>query len=258
MPLQEGLCSHFVPFLYLMLVTQERACDQIAMPEFYAVQCFQCEQYQVAQARKDRRFSCKLCGAKQSVRRIFARSHAAKDVRSFIQEMNYARGMAAEAYDDHLEAGLSENCDGDSTEDKPNTQNVAVASKREIGPTNPSRWAGFLPYKAASVHENSPADDSDNSCDETRFVTSMPDDTEKARGQTSAGRRANFTSKRKNPSSAVDRQHRLKQQQFVGDFDSTLENSCRAREACEDGIDGDQAYTLAASGDTIVEDEICF
>lgn len=74
-----------------------------AMTVFLAVQCFQCQQAQVVQQRKDARFVCKLCAAaRQSVRRVLARSVRAADVRRFVQRFNLQRGLAAEHYDTQL------------------------------------------------------------------------------------------------------------------------------------------------------------
>ena len=38
------------------------------------------------------RWQCKLCGEKQSLQRVFARSHSAKDCRLVTQQYNTARG----------------------------------------------------------------------------------------------------------------------------------------------------------------------
>lgn len=40
------------------------------MPLFQCVQCCDCSRFQSAQARKDKKFSCKICGKKQSVRKV--------------------------------------------------------------------------------------------------------------------------------------------------------------------------------------------
>lgn len=49
------------------------------MPQTWlVVQCYQCKTFQVDQEKKAKKWQCKLCGEKQSLQRIFARSHSAK------------------------------------------------------------------------------------------------------------------------------------------------------------------------------------
>ena len=61
------------------------------MPQvFLALQCFQCSTFQVVQKTQQQKFTCKLCGAKQSIVRVFA-SGAAKECRAVVQQLNMAR-----------------------------------------------------------------------------------------------------------------------------------------------------------------------
>ena len=61
------------------------------MPQvFFALQCFQCSTFQVVQKTQQQKFTCKLCGAKQSIVRVFA-SGAAKECRAVVQQLNMAR-----------------------------------------------------------------------------------------------------------------------------------------------------------------------
>jgi hypothetical protein len=66
------------------------------MPEFFALQCASCGTFCVQQATKAGKWQCRLCGAKQSIVRIFARSASAADVRGAVGELNMRRGLAAE------------------------------------------------------------------------------------------------------------------------------------------------------------------
>jgi len=64
------------------------------MPQvFFALQCFQCSTFQVVQKTQQQKFTCKLCGAKQSIVRVFA-SGAAKECRAVVQQLNMARAHA--------------------------------------------------------------------------------------------------------------------------------------------------------------------
>ena len=58
--------------------------------------CAFCQAFQVQQVKKVAKFSCTLCGSKQSVLRVYAISGSAKDVRGVVQRLNMARGSQAE------------------------------------------------------------------------------------------------------------------------------------------------------------------
>ncbi|KAJ0985560.1 hypothetical protein J5N97_003916 [Dioscorea zingiberensis] len=60
---------------------------------FIALQCFQCStMQQVKQQKKSsNKWVCAVCNERQSVRRVHARSHLAKDVRLFVQSFNMSR-----------------------------------------------------------------------------------------------------------------------------------------------------------------------
>lgn len=59
---------------------------------FIAVQCFNCSTMQVKQQKKSsNKWCCVICNEKQSVRKIYAQSFQAKDVRKFVQEVNSGR-----------------------------------------------------------------------------------------------------------------------------------------------------------------------
>jgi len=64
----------------------------IIMPEYIAIQCFDCRTAQCIQKPKSGKFVCRLCNAKQSVRTVFAISFQAKDIRPVVQQINMKRG----------------------------------------------------------------------------------------------------------------------------------------------------------------------
>ncbi|PRW57031.1 UPF0544 C5orf45-like protein [Chlorella sorokiniana] len=67
------------------------------MPQTWlVVQCYQCRAFQVDQEKQAKKWACKLCGEKQSLQRVFARSHSAKDCRLVVQQYNTARGAVEE------------------------------------------------------------------------------------------------------------------------------------------------------------------
>jgi len=76
------------------------------MPTFLAVRCYACGTFQATQKTKQPRWSCKLCQEKQSLQRAYATSDAAKDIRSVVQELNFARGAASPS----VASGALEEC----------------------------------------------------------------------------------------------------------------------------------------------------
>jgi len=66
------------------------------MPEHIVVRCYACQSFQAQQLRKTNDFVCKMCGSKQSVRKIYARSFKAADIRPIVQEYNMKRGEIEE------------------------------------------------------------------------------------------------------------------------------------------------------------------
>ncbi|XP_026041519.1 MRN complex-interacting protein isoform X1 [Astatotilapia calliptera] len=63
--------------------------------EFHIVRCFRCQSFQVQQVKKARKWSCKLCGEKQSLLKEFGRGNAA-DCRRHVQKLNAMRGAMME------------------------------------------------------------------------------------------------------------------------------------------------------------------
>lgn len=142
------------------------------MSGFQAVQCFQCLMFQVCAARRDRTFSCKVCGARQSVRRVHAAAAAARQVRAFVQARNAARGAAEDAY----------------AEAPPRRAEARPA--RPPHPVVSDRWARFVD-PARSSGEESGGDGAAGGADGAggdQFVTALPDQTrERGRRRTLRG-----------------------------------------------------------------------
>lgn len=58
------------------------------MTVFVCVCCFKCNKFQVVQENKKRKYACAICGAKQSIKKVYAQSHQAKDIRKIVQELS--------------------------------------------------------------------------------------------------------------------------------------------------------------------------
>ncbi|KAL7714696.1 MRN complex-interacting protein N-terminal domain-containing protein [Entamoeba marina] len=67
--------------------------------EFVLLQCYSCFMFQVHIRNKAKKFACKVCGAKQSYRKILAISDKAKDLRKVCGEYNKQRIEEVEEFD---------------------------------------------------------------------------------------------------------------------------------------------------------------
>ncbi|XP_054648043.1 MRN complex-interacting protein [Dunckerocampus dactyliophorus] len=103
--------------------------------EFHVVKCFSCLCFQGQQVKKVKKWTCKLCGEKQSVLKEFGRGSGA-DCRRHVQKLNAMRGAMLEESDTRSpwkqedEAGSEERQD-----DQVRTQ---------VGHTQVSRWSKYL------------------------------------------------------------------------------------------------------------------
>ncbi|XP_077866816.1 uncharacterized protein LOC102801830 [Saccoglossus kowalevskii] len=59
--------------------------------EFIVVKCFSCTVFQVQQVKKAKKWNCKMCGSKQSLKKIYGQGSGA-DCRKHVQKLNMMRG----------------------------------------------------------------------------------------------------------------------------------------------------------------------
>ncbi|XP_051810181.1 MRN complex-interacting protein [Acanthochromis polyacanthus] len=67
----------------------------IMVLEFHVIRCFSCQSFQVQQVKKANKWSCKLCGEKQSLLKEYGRGSGA-DCRRHVQKLNAMRGAMME------------------------------------------------------------------------------------------------------------------------------------------------------------------
>lgn len=73
--------------------------------EFQILCCFSCHTFQVDIVKKQNvKWQCKLCGEKQSVKRVFGVASSAKECREMVQDLNRQRGEKLEDSEDNEEA----------------------------------------------------------------------------------------------------------------------------------------------------------
>lgn len=117
---------------------------------FLGVRCVTCRRAQVVQARKDRRFACRLCGQRQAVQRVLAASNDARDVRAVVQELSVAQGEG----EAHLARALqSEEAWFEAAQRRAQDQDLEEAPPGAHGEARPSRWTKYLSQGEASELE---------------------------------------------------------------------------------------------------------
>ncbi|GLJ36804.1 hypothetical protein SUGI_0742390 [Cryptomeria japonica] len=127
------------------------------MAVFLALQCYQCNTMQAKQQKKNNKWSCVICNEKQSVKRIFARSSVAKDIRKFVQDFN----MSIHLHRTQAMAHSLMNCPQEEEENKIEETSIASGNK----------WSDYL----EGEDQNTIASDNDNDDDDVPIVTALPD-----------------------------------------------------------------------------------
>ncbi|XP_058654423.1 MRN complex-interacting protein isoform X2 [Onychostoma macrolepis] len=69
--------------------------------EFHVLRCFSCQTFQVQQVKKSKKWTCKVCGEKQSLIKEFGQGSAA-DCRRHVQKLNALRGQMLEVNSEEL------------------------------------------------------------------------------------------------------------------------------------------------------------
>ncbi|XP_071517806.1 uncharacterized protein [Panulirus ornatus] len=128
--------------------------------EFHVVRCFSCLNFQSQQVRKDRKFACKLCGAKQSVKKDYGRG-TGKDCRVHVQKLNTLRGNLELDQEKRLEAKLL-GCEtgAESFSEVPSCSNGIYSASGSVsvafnsGCNSGSKWSTYLTSEADDSDEN--------------------------------------------------------------------------------------------------------
>jgi len=71
------------------------------MPEFICVRCCECGSAQSIQRPKSRKFACRLCALKQSVRHVYAVSFSAAEIRTIVMALNAQRAQREQQDEEH-------------------------------------------------------------------------------------------------------------------------------------------------------------
>ncbi|XP_074530592.1 MRN complex-interacting protein [Halichoeres trimaculatus] len=102
--------------------------------EFHVLRCFSCQSYQVQQVKKVNKWSCKMCGEKQTLLKEFGRGSGA-DCRRHVQKLNSMRGAMMEEQEHHT---LSR------WEQAEEEEQTAPEGEHQVGQPQVSRWSKYL------------------------------------------------------------------------------------------------------------------
>ncbi|XP_018544621.1 MRN complex-interacting protein [Lates calcarifer] len=119
--------------------------------EFHVVRCFSCESFQVQQVKKVNRWSCKVCGERQSLLKEFGRGSGA-DCRRHVQKLNATRGAMMEE-EEHNALSLWEQVEADG-EETPEEGRDDQAQQTQV-----SRWSKYLDTPEEAGLEEEPEEE---------------------------------------------------------------------------------------------------
>ncbi|XP_023276431.1 MRN complex-interacting protein [Seriola lalandi dorsalis] len=119
--------------------------------EFHVVRCFSCESFQVQQVKKVNRWSCKVCGDKQSLLKEFGRGTGA-DCRRHVQKLNAIRGAMIEEQEQNTWS-LWEQVEADGEEEPEEERD------NQVSQTQVSRWFKYLDAPKEANEEGEPEED---------------------------------------------------------------------------------------------------
>ncbi|KAG1935595.1 MRN complex-interacting protein isoform X1 [Pimephales promelas] len=112
--------------------------------EFHVLRCFSCQTFQVQQVKKSKRWVCKVCGEKQSLKKEFGRG-AAVDCRRHVQKLNALRGRLE---DTHTLGSQWEQEDEEDEDEGPDQENASQEVCHHV-----SRWSKYTPEAAEEEEE---------------------------------------------------------------------------------------------------------
>ncbi|XP_037531414.1 MRN complex-interacting protein [Nematolebias whitei] len=111
--------------------------------EFHVVRCFSCESFQVQQVKKARKWTCKLCGQKQSLLKEFGRG-SAPDCRRHVQKLNSARGDLIDEQERCTWSLWEQANGGEELEEEEQQQRDDQVKQLCLQQNHVSRWSRYL------------------------------------------------------------------------------------------------------------------
>ncbi|XP_072520215.1 MRN complex-interacting protein [Salminus brasiliensis] len=121
--------------------------------EFHVLRCFSCQTFQVQQVKKSKKWSCKMCGEKQSLIKEYGRGTGA-DCRRHVQKLNSMRGELLEVENERAwtQWEKEEECEA---KDRSGDEGQSCEQQEDMRATV-SRWSKYVDQT-----ENEPRGDED-------------------------------------------------------------------------------------------------
>ncbi|XP_052470175.1 MRN complex-interacting protein isoform X1 [Carassius gibelio] len=133
--------------------------------EFHVLRCFSCQAFQVQQVKKSMRWTCKVCGEKQSLMKEFGRGTAA-DCRRHVQKLNTLRGQMLEMNSEQL-LSQWEPDENYENEDVPESLVQNHQSEQEVA--HVSRWSKYTNQTTEGPNEHEDEEDKNVYTERHRF-----------------------------------------------------------------------------------------
>jgi len=120
------------------------------LQEFNVVRCFSCATFQVDMKKMSSNWTCKLCGEKQSLKKVYSTSESAKECREIVKQLNEKRREMEEEVE-NIPNVMEEEFEYAPNEQEYNASQISQAltqitseSNIQRGPHGKSRWSKYL------------------------------------------------------------------------------------------------------------------
>ncbi|RUS76169.1 hypothetical protein EGW08_016081, partial [Elysia chlorotica] len=105
---------------------------------FHVLRCAKCDTFQVLQVTKSKKWTCKLCGLKQSVIKVFGEGTGA-ECRHHVQKLNTLRGQADQILEEKHLINVTEP-EESASQHRP----TSPAEPSRVLDSSGSRWSSYL------------------------------------------------------------------------------------------------------------------
>ncbi|XP_069676650.1 uncharacterized protein [Periplaneta americana] len=119
--------------------------------ELHVLRCYSCQTFQVHIVKKSNKWECKICGEKQSIKKVYGRG-SGKDCRLHVQKLNEMHMKETEAA---LETVLRSQEGAVDAEQMSGLNFFPVAGKSQVGVS--SMWSKFLSEEAVEAGVSIPS-----------------------------------------------------------------------------------------------------
>ncbi|KAG9272146.1 MRN complex-interacting protein isoform X1 [Astyanax mexicanus] len=121
--------------------------------EFQVLRCFSCQTFQVQQVKKSKKWTCKMCGEKQSLIKEYGRGTGA-DCRRHVQKLNSLRGELLEVENERAQAQWKEK--KECREEDGFGDEAQSCEQQDEEQATESRWSKYV-----DLTKNEPSGDED-------------------------------------------------------------------------------------------------